>query len=50
MLFVIRSLDSDTALVESAKTRDGSSFSFHIQKKYDKMQMIEIDDSEWDNL
>ena len=35
---------------ESAKTRDGSSFSFHIQKKYDKMQMIEIDDSEWDNL
>jgi replicative DNA helicase len=49
-VFVIRSLDSDTALVESSKTRDGSSFSFHIQKKYDKMQMIEIDDSEWDNL
>jgi len=49
-VFIVRSLDSDTALVESAKTRDGSSFSFHIQKKYDKMQMVEIDDSEWENL
>ena len=49
-VFVIRSLDEDTALVESSKTRDGSTFSFHIQKKYDKMQMVEIDDSEWDAI
>lgn len=49
-VFVIRSLDEDSALVESSKTRDGSTFSFHIQKKYDKMQMVEIDDSEWDAI
>jgi replicative DNA helicase len=48
-IFVVRSLDEETALVESSKTRDGSHFSFHIQKNYDKMQMIEIDNSEWDN-
>ena len=49
-VFIVRSLDEDTALVESSKTRDGSTFSFHIQKKYDKMQMVEIDDSEWDAI
>lgn len=49
-VFVVRSLDQDTALVESSKTRDGSTFSFHIQKNYDKMQMIEIDDSEWEAI
>lgn len=49
-VFIVRSLDEDTALVESSKTRDGSTFSFHIQKKYDKMQMVETDDSEWDAI
>lgn len=49
-VFIVRSLDEDTALVESSKTRDGSTFSFHIQKKYDKMQMVEINDSEWDAI
>jgi replicative DNA helicase len=49
-VFVVRSLDEDTALVESSKTRDGSTFSFHIQKNYDKMQMIEIDESEWEAI
>ena len=47
-VFVIRSIDEDTALIESSKTRDGSMFSFHIQKNFDKMQMIEIDNSDWD--
>ena len=49
-VFVIKSLDDSVAIFESAKTRDGSTFSFRIQKNYDKMQMIEIDDSEWDEI
>lgn len=47
-IFVVRSLDEETALVESSKTRDGSHFSFHIQKKYDQMYMLEIDNSDWE--
>lgn len=48
--FTIYSLDDSMASVESIKTRDGNTFSFRIQKNYDKMQMIEVDDSEWDKI
>jgi len=48
--FTVYSMDDSMASIDSIKTRDGNTFSFRAQKNYDKMQMIEVDDAEWDNI
>ena len=50
IIISIRSLDDDTAKVESVKTRDGAPFSFNIRKQYDRFQMSEIEDDGWASL
>ena len=50
IIISVRSLDDDTAKIESVKTRDGAPFTFNIRKQYDRFQMSEIEDDGWASL
>lgn len=46
----IRSTDDTNGVIESMKTRDGASFKFSIEKQYNKLKVVEIEDDGWESL
>jgi replicative DNA helicase len=46
----IRSIDDTNGIIESMKTRDGASFKFSIEKQYNKLKVVEVDDDGWESL
>ena len=45
--FAIRSVSEDAGIVETFKTRDGEPIQFRFNKRFDQMNIIEQDESEW---
>lgn len=46
----IRSTSNAEGIIESFKIRDGAPFSFKFIKNYHRMEILEIDESAWDNF
>lgn len=46
----IRSTSPDYGIIETFKSRDGAPVEFNFKKQFDKMNICELDDSEWRNI